>query len=127
MGELLIQAVLDKIQSEMERLYWNKYQKELGNSPFQNCGTQYINDTFAVRSYCWSDTEEELPNFEYKDFFCYWYKYSHRGLEWYYKYQKNVIPDQFFLDDMLANCIESMIIDFDPKGEPKDEIKPLGG
>ena len=110
--ELLIQAVLDRIQSEMERLLYNKYQRVI-DTPFSNSGNQYSNRVFAVRAYCWNDDEDECkkPNFEYKDFACWWYKYSHRGLNWKYKNIDNGIVPSDFLAEMLEDCCRSMDID----------------
>ena len=107
----LIESVLDKIENEMERLYWNKNQKEMPSSPFQNTGGEYENDTFKVRAYNWDDNEE--PNFEYKDLKIWWYKHSHRGLYWEYNHEKNTLPPPYFLEDMLLDCIESIEKDWD--------------
>lgn len=103
----LIESVLDKIENEMRRLYWNKNQKNL-ESPFQNTGAVYSNDTFTVRAYNWSDDGNELPNFEYKDLKVWWYKHSHRGLSWEYNHEKNTLPPSYFLEDMIGDCITSL-------------------
>lgn len=102
--ELLMEAIMDKIENEMDRLYWNKYQKDM-ESPFQNTGAEYSNETFTVRAYNWNGND--LPNFEYKDLKIWWYKHSHRGLCWEYNYGKNVLPQAIYLADMLDDCIES--------------------
>ena len=67
--ELLVQAVLGRIQEEMERLYWNANHKEL-ESPFLNTGNSYKDDVFEVNAYYWGDDENIMtrPNFKYGDF-----------------------------------------------------------
>lgn len=102
----LIEAILDKIEHEMERLYWNANQTEMPSSPFQNTGGIYENDTFTVRAYDWNGNYE--PNFEYNGLRIWWYKHSHRGLEWEYNHEKNTLPPAYFLEDMLVDCIESI-------------------
>lgn len=109
MSEYLIQSVLNRIENEMARLYWNNNQKDI-LSPFDNHGTIYKNDVFTVRAYNWDDNN--LPNFEYKNFKVWWYKHSMRGLSWEYNCGKNVLPQTQFFTDMLEDCINSMIKDF---------------
>lgn len=110
MGEIrLIKAVLNEIRRELNRLYWNKYQ-ELMESPFDNTGNTYSNDTFTVRSYYWGDDEEKalLPNFEYKDFYVFWYKHCDRGVN--IVYDKPITTE--FLSEMLDDCFDAMRKDF---------------
>lgn len=107
---LLVQAVLNRIRNEMDRLYWNKYQREM-NSPFDNTGMSYETPTFTVRAYSWSDDEEEQrkPNFQYKDFAVSWYKHSGRGT---CVTSKTEITAEF-LAQMLDDCFEAMRQDFE--------------
>lgn len=72
----LIQAALDKIKAELDRITFNKHQKEMP-SPFDNTGVSYTNSTFQVRAYDWDNNES--PNFKYKDLKVWWYKHSNRG------------------------------------------------
>ena len=111
MSEYLIQAVLNRIENEMARLYWNNNQKDI-LSPFGNYGTEYSNDVFTVRAYNWNEDNDNLPNFEYKNFKVWWYKHSMRGLNWEYNCGKNVLPQAQFFTNMLEDCINSMIKDF---------------
>lgn len=115
--DLLIQAVLDRIRKEMDRLYWNKNQKEM-ESPFDNTGQVYSDETFEVRAYYWGDDElqHSLPNFVYKDFKCYWYKHSNRGLSWYYKGEHYGKVSTKFLNKMLNDCFKSMNKYFKTRG-----------
>lgn len=107
----LISAVMDKINAELERLYWNKNQQPLTNSPFSNTGETYSNDTFTVRAYYWGpvNTDEDVaPNFEYPGIHVYWYKHCGRGLTVF-------VDDNFsvdFLATMLNDCIGSLRRDF---------------
>lgn len=107
--EWLIKAVLNEIERQMARLYWNKYQKEI-NSPFRNTAENYENDTFIIRAYDWNDNT--LPNFEYKDLKIWWYKHSDRGLYWEYSCEKHAIVPSTFLADMLDDCMEFLEKDF---------------
>ena len=111
--ELLIQGALNKIRTEMDRLYWNKYQKIM-SSPFDNTGEIYENKVFKVRAYCWNEDTPEwfLPNFEYKDLKCYWYKHSNRGFNWDYEGEQYRRPSSKFLSKMLEDCFEAMAEDF---------------
>lgn len=114
--ELLIQAVLNRIQAELDRQYWNKYQDEMA-SPFLNTGNTYENDTFVVRAYYWGDSRElmKLPNFQYKNFECRWYKHSQRGVVWWYEGIQWAEVPSGFLAQMLEDCFESMERDFKKK------------
>ena len=103
----LIQSILNRIHREMDRLYWNKYQKEM-SSPFDNTGEEYYNDTFIVRAYYWGDDESNLPNFEYPGFEAYWYKHSSRGLT---VYSENDLTLEF-LTNMLNDCMIALRKDF---------------
>ena len=105
----LIEAVLDRIESEMERVYWNEHQQEMPMSPFKNTGGEYDNGVFRVKAYDWNGNYK--ANFEYKDLKIWWYKHSHRGLTWEFNHEKNVLPPSWFLDDMLYDCIISLVND----------------
>lgn len=107
--ELLI-AVFDRIEAEMGRLYWNRFQKEF-LSPFQNTGTFYKDGTFEVNAYAWDEALNEAdsndkPHFSYKDgeFAATWYKHSHRCLEC--VTPETLTPD--YLAKMLSECLASM-------------------
>lgn len=107
--EQLIKAALAAIQTEMQRLYWNKYQKEY-DTPFLNIGDSYIDNTFEVHSYYWGDDEniQSLPNFKYKELSCYWYKHFQRDLVWEYKGVRYAYIPSEFLEEMLNDCFTSM-------------------
>ena len=64
----LIVGALDLIREELDRLYWNKYHKEM-NSPFDNSGETYSNDTFTVKAYDWVNNNDDSPNFNYKNIY----------------------------------------------------------
>lgn len=111
--ELLISAILDKIESELSRCYWNKYQKEM-LSPFKNTGEIYSNNTFTVRAFYWGEDEEyaNLPNFEYEGLEVRWYKHSGRGLTWRYKGGVQAAIPADFLATMLKKCFDAIQKDF---------------
>lgn len=100
MTELIV-AVLENIETEMARQYWNKYQKEFC-SPFRNTGEIYSNDIFTVRAYNWNGNYE--PNFEYKNLKVYWYKWLGRGVE----FECDTEIDIKFLAHMLNDCRNSL-------------------
>ena len=109
----LVQAVLNEIRREMDRLYWNKYQCEM-NSPFDNTGEEYENQTFQVYAYYWGEDDELInrPNFKYKDLSIFWYKHNNRGLDVYYS--KDRISAEYLVK-MLKDCKVSLIEDFGEK------------
>lgn len=99
----LVVVVLNAIDAELRRVYWNANQKEI-NSPFSNTGETYKNDTFSVRAYDWNEDNAEEPNFEYKDLKVYWYKHLGRG-----DFAKKAEPLTLtFLSDMLDDCLKSL-------------------
>lgn len=104
----LVTAILDRIESEYGRLYWNKNHKEM-LSPFQNTGAEYHNDTFSVHAYDWGD-EPDVINFRCGGFCASWYKHSHRGLEY---WSKDAIITAEYLNDILNVCLKSLTEDFE--------------
>ncbi len=103
--ESLLKACLGFIESEMSRLYWNKYQKSM-DSPFINTGEHYQNEVFSAKAYDWNDNSD--PNFEYKGLKLWWYKHYCRGLT-------GTIEGALtaeFLADMLNTCIRALRKDF---------------
>ena len=101
--EKLILGSLIIIKNELDRLYWNKNQKEM-DSPFENTGKTYENKTFKVCAYKWNENNDE-PNFNYKNkFFVYWYKYCGRGML--VEVADDVKFDINFLADMVNECLK---------------------
>ena len=59
-----IEAFLNTIKEFLNIKMWNKYQKEY-DSPFDNTGNSYKNDTFEVEAYSWDDDcINSLPNID---------------------------------------------------------------
>ena len=106
---VLICAALDVIRKELDRCYWNKYQKEMV-SPFDNTGAEYSNDTFSVYAYYWGDDEKLIhrPNFTYKDLTVSWYKHSNRGAT--AKCSHRLRAED--LTEMIVKCKQSIVDDF---------------
>lgn len=103
----LVVGTLDLIREELDRLYRNKYHQQM-NSPFDNLGEKYSNDTFAVKGYEYINV---VPNFIYKDIFkVYWHKRPEQGINAYY--DENYNFDINFLADMVNNCFKAMRKDF---------------
>lgn len=72
----LIRDALGIIKEELDKVNFNKHQKEMP-SPFDNTGISYKNNVFSVCAYNWNDNER--PNFVYKDLKVWWYKEYERG------------------------------------------------
>lgn len=98
---LLIEAVLKNIRHKLNIAYWNKHQKEM-KSPFDNTGETYENGTFSVSAYDW--VNESGPNFKYKGFEVYWYKYMGRGMEYYC----NELVTAEYIKKMHSDCIHAI-------------------
>ena len=103
---VLIECVLQKINEEFQRSYWNKHQQQT-DGPMYNIGMNYANKTFVIRSYDWNGNY--LPNFQYKGLKVWWYKHLWRGT--YVK--SDVIPDIDFLFNMFRDCVQSIRKDFE--------------
>ena len=101
----VITSILEHIEDELARAYWNKYQTDI-DSPFRNTESSYRNDTFNVNAYQWDDNEQ--PNFQYKGFKVWWYKHLGRGMV----FECDRIIDLEYLDKMLFDCEESIKMDF---------------
>ena len=101
--EFPTRAMLNEIRSELDRLYWNKNQKEMV-SPFDNTGAkEFKTNVFTVRCYDWD--ENILPNFETNDIKIWWYKHSNRGLCVKIKDGEKI---EKVLFDTLNACVESL-------------------
>jgi len=70
--------------------------------PTENNGSEFINDTFEMRAFDWSEPEVYAPNFKYKDFEVEWYKYLGRGTE----VNRPITPDE--INEMLKDCLNSL-------------------
>ncbi len=110
----LLCAVLGAIRDQYGKLYEAKHH-EVGGNPFDNTGKAYKNDVFSVQAYQWREdddfgdaTPEDPPNFVYKSLKVWWYKQMGRGTF-------AEIPDEDytigFLEDMIADCTQSMLDD----------------
>ena len=97
--ELLI-AALRHLGHEVW-IYTNNTRQD-GIDPTENSGSEFTNDTFGMRAYDWSEPEEYLPNFKYKDFEVEWYKYLSRGM----KTNRDITPDE--INSMLVDCLKSL-------------------
>ena len=96
-------ALLEYIDRELCRVYWNINQQDM-NSPFDNTGETYENDIFKVEAYSWDDEIEQEYNFLYKPtgMKIRWYKYLGRITEVNKPYEsKHYI-------EMFNNCIKEL-------------------
>lgn len=75
----IMDAVLNAIREEYDRVYWNANQKECP-SPFGNSGPagNLKTEVFEVCAYDWGD-EPQPFNFAWRDLRISWYKYCGRG------------------------------------------------
>lgn len=76
--------------------------KQDGIDPTKNNGSEFINNTFEMRAFDWSDPEVYAPNFKYKDFEVQWYKYLGRGMET----NREIMPNE--INSMLIDCLKSL-------------------
>lgn len=98
-------ALLNDLDEEIARCYWNKNQKKW-ESPLQNTGNQYINDTFELKAYDWG-AEMNQYNFKYNDLEIYWYKHALRCPQ----ANKKIDTDEFIF--IYEQCIKSIYRDFE--------------
>ena len=90
-----VEALLRFIEEKMERVHYNKYQKQF-DTPFLNTGAKYRDEVFEVSAYSWNDDDEDEINFRYKDICFSWYKHLGRCT------MVNVNPqDENFKDRMI--------------------------
>jgi len=98
----LLNAALENISEEWERVMWNINQKEMPN-PFCNTGSKWKCTEFEVNAYDWNDDNEQLYNFKWKDIEVSWYKYLGRGMSC----NKNLSSKK--ISDMLNACLKALI------------------
>ena len=99
---LLVEAAIRTISEEAQRCYWNKNQQELPD-PTRNTGEVFdLLETFKIRAFDWSEPDEYLPNFEWRDFKVNWYKYLGRGME----ANRDIEPAE--ISQMLDECMDAI-------------------
>lgn len=100
-----IVALLEHIEAEMERLYWNKYQEEY-ESPFRNTGARFDNGVFSVRAFNWGDEDDDEdddePNFVCGPMRVRWYKHLGRCTE------IDQLPDADTVITYFTKCMSSL-------------------
>lgn len=81
-------AILFYIRHKIEIAYWNKYQKEIEDNPFENTGSEMIITgrlfKIEIKAYDWNKEEDGYLKFWYMNKLYYeykWYKHFMRGLE----------------------------------------------
>lgn len=106
-----IVALLREINRQLDRVMWNNTQQKY-DSPFENTGNHFKNDTFEVYAYDWNDDNEQEYNFLYKvdkskanckDIKITWYKYLGRDT------RINQQLDCGIMIDMFNDCINSLL------------------
>ena len=75
-----VEAALNKIDTELDRVMWNVRQEEY-ESPFGNTGGGYKDDIFEAEAYDWNEDSEQEYNFKWRDYKIRWYKYCGRDME----------------------------------------------
>lgn len=96
-----LEAYLWMIDSELSRVMWNVHQEEW-DSPFQNTGNSYKNDTFELEAYSWDDETPQPFNFKWKDIQISWYKHCGRGMS----INKKVTHKEG--EQLLNECLKSI-------------------
>jgi hypothetical protein len=95
----IMEAVLEHIEAECARVYWNVNQKQMP-SPFGNSGPDgnLKTDVFEVQAYSWSDDEQPF-NFAWRDLRISWYKYLGRGMS----------ANMEITPNMASECLEECL------------------
>lgn len=109
----IMEAVLNAIRDEYDRVYWNINQRECP-SPFGNHGpgANLKTDVFEVCAYDWGGDEQPF-NFAWRDLRISWYKYCGRGMS----ANMDISPD--LAAQCLVECLASV-----RALEPDDENAP---
>lgn len=101
-------ALLEHIEAEMERLYWNKHQEDY-HSPFQNYGEHFKNKVFEVHAFDWGDELKYEYNFKCGQLEIQWYK--HLGRDTYI----NMLLPPGTIIRAFNRCMESLGDEWDDK------------
>lgn len=103
--EKYLVALLRDIARELERVMWNRTQKEYAN-PFENSGNVdgFKNDIFEVHAFDWNEDSDQQYNFKYKDVEISWYKYLGRDVS----INREISPE--YAIRMYNNCIKSLYL-----------------
>ena len=96
-----IESLLRGISDELERVMWNKNQKDY-ETPFSNTGNKFKNKIFEVQAYSWDDEAEQPFNFKWQDVEISWYKYLGRGMS----INREITPEK--ATEMFYDCIKSV-------------------
>lgn len=94
-------ALLRYIDSKLSIMMWNKEQKEY-DSPFDNTGNKFKNNTFEVEAFNWNDNICQEYNFKYKDIKISWYKRLGRDTT----INKDITFKE--AEEMFNSCIKSL-------------------
>lgn len=95
-----IVALLREIDRKLAIYLHNNY--ETYETPFDNSGENFKNNTFEVEAYSWNDDYNQPYNFKYKDIKISWYKYLGRDTT----INKEISYEEAI--DMFAECITSI-------------------
>ena len=110
--DMLATAVIRKIRSEMDRLYYAKNGMTM-KSPFDNTGATYKNNMFSVSAYNPETQEKEddmdHPNFSWGPVKIFWDKHSERGIRVYTRMGFDAAETYAI---MLRKCVRSLEDDF---------------
>jgi len=95
-----IEAGLNHLASEIERVEWNRTQEHF-KAPTGNNGGSYKTAQFAMRAYYWGENRKRglLPNFKCGDFEVRWYKHLGRGMSM----NRKIDANRFF--NLIDKCL----------------------
>lgn len=98
----IMDAALEAISDELERVMWNKHQTDYA-SPFRNNGASFRCPTFTAVSYHWGDDGQPY-NFKHQKsgLAISWYKYLGRGMS----ADRQITPD--LAAEVLSDCLAAV-------------------
>jgi hypothetical protein len=98
-------AALRSVENQLK--FFNHRNIGTFETPFENIGGEFKNNTFHVISYDWDLADEgkdQEYNFEWKSVKFWWYKYLGRSMEC----NKKLTNEE--IEQMLEECLESLRI-----------------
>lgn len=98
-GGNLLDAIINRLERELERVLWNRLQKEVP-SPFSNTAATFEAPGIAIHAYSWDEEAEQPWNLKCGEVEVSWYKHAWRGVS----INRQLTADEMaaFLDEALA-------------------------
>lgn len=96
-----VEAALTMLKGKLS-VYMLNNRLGYGESPFENSGEKFKNDTFEVQAYDWDEESGQTYNFKWKDYELSWYKYLGRDMS----ANREMAPEE--CNEMLTDCLNSL-------------------